>query len=167
MLFSESDFILLELDAYFVNSHTCQGSEVADGPEAKSKFTANNIFTHTQTCFIKEIEFYRQTCSELLPVPIIFFLIENNWGPVIAWLDSLAEEKEQRGDEETAKGVFLPFSQPAGKVSHNCSPLGQLILHLWDIIILSRAKAKSTGIAADRLSLLKEWHLSGSNSAPN
>lgn len=45
MLFSESDFILLELDAYFINSHTCQGSEVADGPEAKSKFK-EMLFLH-------------------------------------------------------------------------------------------------------------------------
>jgi len=34
---------------------TCQGSEVVDGPEAKSKFTGNVTFTHTQACFIKEI----------------------------------------------------------------------------------------------------------------
>lgn len=64
---------------------------------------------------------------------------------------NLWQRKRNRGDEETAKGVFLPFSQPARKVSHNCSPLGQLILHLWDIILLSRAKARSTGIASDGL----------------
>lgn len=54
--------------------------------------------------------------------------------------------------------AFLVFSQPAVKVNHNCKALGQSILPLWDAVLLSGAKAKSTPIATGGLSSLKEWH---------